>query len=46
VLRAGGDGTLAAALPAVVETGVPLGEVPPGTGDVWARELGLPLASQ
>jgi diacylglycerol kinase (ATP) len=43
VFCAGGDGTLAAALPGVLGTSVPLGVVPLGTGNVWARELGLPL---
>lgn len=40
---AGGDGLLADILPAVLGTSVPLGVVPLGTGNVWARELGLPL---
>lgn len=40
---AGGDGVLSDMLPAVLGTSVPLGVVPLGTGNVWARELGLPL---
>jgi YegS/Rv2252/BmrU family lipid kinase len=43
VFGAGGDGMLAAMLPALVGTNVALGVVPLGTGNVWARELGLPL---
>jgi YegS/Rv2252/BmrU family lipid kinase len=40
---AGGDGMLGDVLPAVLGTEVALGVVPLGTGNVWARELGLPL---
>jgi YegS/Rv2252/BmrU family lipid kinase len=43
VFGAGGDGLLARILPAVLHTEVALGVVPLGTGNVWARELGLPL---
>ena len=43
VFGAGGDGLLARMLPALMHSGVPLGVVPLGTGNVWARELGLPL---
>lgn len=43
VFGAGGDGLLRAILPALVGTSVALGVVPLGTGNVWARELGLPL---
>ena len=39
----GGDGQLARILPALVHTDTALGVVPFGTGNVWARELGLPL---
>ncbi len=40
---AGGDGMLASMLPALLGTETALGVVPLGTGNVWARELGLPL---
>jgi diacylglycerol kinase (ATP) len=43
VFGAGGDGLLAAMLPALLEREVALGVVPLGTGNVWARELALPL---
>lgn len=43
---AGGDGVLSDMLPAMLGTGVPLGIVPLGTGNVWARELGLPLDTE
>jgi YegS/Rv2252/BmrU family lipid kinase len=43
VFGGGGDGVLAAILPAVLNTPTALGVVPLGTGNVWARELGLPL---
>lgn len=43
IFGAGGDGLLARILPAVLHTETALGVVPLGTGNVWARELGLPL---
>jgi YegS/Rv2252/BmrU family lipid kinase len=43
IFGAGGDGLLSRLLPAMVNTDVALGVVPLGTGNVWARELGLPL---
>jgi YegS/Rv2252/BmrU family lipid kinase len=43
VFGAGGDGMLATMLPALLGTDTALGVVPLGTGNVWARELGLPL---
>jgi diacylglycerol kinase (ATP) len=43
IFGAGGDGVLAQILPAVLDTDVALGVVPLGTGNVWARELRLPL---
>jgi diacylglycerol kinase (ATP) len=46
VLGAGGDGLLSDMLPAVLGTSVALGVVPLGTGNVWARELGLPLSPE
>jgi diacylglycerol kinase (ATP) len=46
VFGAGGDGVLAAILPAVLGTRTALGVVPLGTGNVWARELGLSLGPE
>jgi YegS/Rv2252/BmrU family lipid kinase len=43
VFGGGGDGMLATMLPALVGTQAALGVVPLGTGNVWARELGLPM---
>src|SRR5262245_47743420 len=43
VIVAGGDGTLNAAASALLETGLPLGILPLGTGNDLARTLGLPL---
>lgn len=42
VVVAGGDGTLNGALEGLVETGLPLGVLPLGTGNDFARTLGIP----
>jgi len=42
VLAAGGDGTVAEVMAAAHQRGLPMGIVPRGTGNIVARELGLP----
>lgn len=42
VVAVGGDGLIHHALPAMVESKIPLGIVPSGTGNDFARALGLP----
>jgi YegS/Rv2252/BmrU family lipid kinase len=42
VVLGGGDGTLNAAAPALVETGLPMGILPLGTANDLARTLGIP----
>lgn len=42
VILGGGDGTLNAALPALLDTGLPLGVIPLGTANDLARTLQLP----
>jgi diacylglycerol kinase family enzyme len=43
VLVAGGDGTLRVAVEELVESGIPIGVIPAGTGNLFARNLKLPL---
>ncbi|MFC3693442.1 lipid kinase [Chenggangzhangella methanolivorans] len=44
IVAAGGDGTLNATLRGALETGLPLGVLPVGTANDFARTLGLPVA--
>lgn len=43
IIVGGGDGTLNAAAPALVELGLPLGVIPLGTANDFARTVGLPV---
>src|SRR5215213_1696247 len=42
VLVVGGDGALNRALPGALGSDLPVGMLPRGTVNVWAREIGLP----
>ena len=43
VLACGGDGTVTACAEGVTDTGVPLAIIPLGTGNLLARNIGLPM---
>jgi YegS/Rv2252/BmrU family lipid kinase len=44
VVAAGGDGTVSGVAGGIAQTEIPMGVIPLGTGNTFARELGIPLA--
>lgn len=44
VIGAGGDGTIRTVANGLAKTGIPMGIIPAGTGNLLARNLGIPLA--
>ncbi len=44
IIVAGGDGTFRAVVDVVLGSGIPLGLIPAGTGNLLARDIGIPLA--
>ncbi len=45
IVVAGGDGTLRAAAAVLAGRGIAIGVIPAGTGNLFARELGLPVSN-
>src|SRR5699024_10908593 len=45
VIAVGGDGTVRSVAAAMEHTGVPMGVIPKGTGNLFARNLDMPLVS-
>jgi diacylglycerol kinase (ATP) len=46
IVAAGGDGTVHDAAEGLLGTGMPLGVIPTGTANVFAREVGLPFSPE
>jgi YegS/Rv2252/BmrU family lipid kinase len=46
VVVSGGDGTISQAVTALNGTGIPLGVLPAGTGNLMARDLGIPTNAE
>ena len=44
LVAAGGDGTVRAVASVAIEDGVPLGVIPLGTGNLFARNVGVPIS--
>ena len=45
VVAAGGDGTVRVVCSEMAGTGIPVGVIPAGTGNLLARNLDIPLAT-